>query len=274
MRQGSTDIRHLSSISETLVLPLCYRAMESQRPDALIHDPKAAEIVAQLAYDFARIKRQSFQQLNIALRVREFDCSARAFLADHPDGVVVDVGCGLDTRFERVDNGRVRWFNLDLPEVIALRERFLPPGPRCQDLASSALDFGWMETVVRAGGPYLFLSEGVLPYFAESEVKQFVLALCRHFPGSEFVFDAIPPLMARFGRLHPAIRQTRAARACWGLDDSRALERWAPGLRLLADWRYYAQDEPRLGWHRLLRHVPVVRGFRVLHYGLGARTSA
>jgi len=159
MRQESIDIRHLDPTAETLVLPLCYRAMESQRPDALIHDPKAAEIVAQLDYDFTRIKSQSFQQLNVVLRVREFDRSTRAFLARHPDGVVADIGCGLDTRFDRVDNGHVRWFNLDLSEVIVLRERFFPPSPRCQNLASSALDLDWMETVAQAGGPYLFLSE-------------------------------------------------------------------------------------------------------------------
>jgi O-methyltransferase involved in polyketide biosynthesis len=273
MRQESTDIRHLGPTAETLVRPLCNRAMESQRPDALIHDSKAAEIVARLAYDFTRIKGQSFQQLNIALRVRKFDRSTRAFLARYPDGAVVDIGCRLDTRLERVDNGRVRWFNLDLPEVIALREQFLPTVPRCQDLTSLALDFGWMERVLHDGGPYLFLSEGVLPYFTESDVQRLVLALYERFPGSEFVFDAIPPLFARLGRWHPAIRQTRAARARWGVNDGLILERCAPGLRLLADWRYYAQDEPRLGWRRWLRYVPVTRGFRILHYGLGTGTS-
>ncbi len=151
----------MSAISETLLLPLAYRAAESRRPDGLIHDPKAIEIVAQLAYDFSKLDRQRFQQLNVGLRAREFDRAVRAFLTQHPNGVVVDIGCGLDTRFERVDNGQVTWFNLDFPEVMALRERFFAPHPRCHTLACSALEFDWMDEVAQHPGPYFFLAEAV-----------------------------------------------------------------------------------------------------------------
>jgi O-methyltransferase involved in polyketide biosynthesis len=264
-------VSYLDPIAETLLLPLCYRAMESQRPDALIRDPRAAEIVTQLDYDFVHLQRQPFQQLNVALRAREFDRAVRAFLAQCPDGIVVDIGCGLDTRFERVDNGRVVWFNLDFPEVIALREQFFAPNARCRTLATSALDLSWMDTVAQIDGRYLFLAEGVLPYLGEKEIRQLMVALGERFPGAEFMFDALPALMVRLGRLHPALRRTRAARVRWGLGDSHFAEPWGAGLHLLSDWRYYEQDEPRLGWYKWLRHVPFARDFRILRYRLGVK---
>lgn len=262
-------VAELGAVSETLLLPLYFRAQEGRRPDALLRDPRAAELVAQVDYDFSALEGQSFQALNVVLRAREFDRRVRAFLAAHPDGVVVDMGCGLDTRFDRLDNGRVRWFNLDLPEVIRLRARFFAPTSRCRVLPFSALDPAWMDMVAAEPGPYFFLAEGVLPYLEEEEVRGLVRALAERFPGAEFLFDAMPILMARFSRLHPVLRNTRA-RTSWGVQDSRVLERWGAGARLLSDWRYYEQDEPRLGAYKLLRWVPVLRDFRILHYRLGS----
>jgi len=264
---GQIDVQQLNDASETLLLPLAYRAAESRRPDALIHDPQAVEIVAQLAYDFSKLERQRFQQLNVGLRAREFDRAVRAFLAEHPDGVVVDIGCGLDTRFERVDNGRVTWFNLDFPEVMALRKRFFAPHPRCHTLACSALEFGWMDEVSQCPGPYFFLAEGVFPYIAEDDLRALLLALRDRFPGAELMFDTLPALMTRVSRLHPALRQTRGARVQWATNDSRAPEGWGVG-RLLSDWRYYEQDEPRLGWYKAFRVIPFLRDFRILRYQL------
>src|SRR5512135_2715238 len=106
-------IRDLNAVSRTLLIPLYFRAMESQRPDALVRDPKAVELVGQLDCDFSSIEEMKNEQVNFLLRMREFDRQARAFLAEHPDGVIVDLGCGLDTRFERIDNGRFSWYGLD-----------------------------------------------------------------------------------------------------------------------------------------------------------------
>ena len=111
-------IRNLNAVSQTLLIPLYFRAMESHRPDALVRDPKAVELVGRLDHDFSGIQRLKDEQVNYLLRMREFDRLAWTFLAEHPDGVIVDLGCGLDTRFERIDNGQLDWYGLDLPEVI------------------------------------------------------------------------------------------------------------------------------------------------------------
>ncbi len=270
MGTAKTDVQQLNAVAETLLLPLAYRAAESRRPDALVHDSRAAEIIAQLNYDFSKLERQQFQQLNVALRAREFDRAVRAFLAEHPDGVVVDIGCGLDTRFDRVDNEHVTWFNLDFPEVITLRERFFTPHSRCHSLACSVLELAWMDEVAQHPGPYFFLAEGVFPYLAEDEIRRLTQTLHDRFSGAELMFDALPALMTRLSRLHPALRQTRAAHVRWATNDSRLLETWGVG-RLLSDWRYYDHDdEPRLGWYKVFRYIPFLRDFRVLRYQLVA----
>ena len=94
----------LSGVAETLLIPLYNRAMESQRPDAIMKDEKAVAIVTQMSYDFDQIRKIRMHEANRAERImltREMDRYDRDFLSRHPEAVVVHIGCGLDSRFER-----------------------------------------------------------------------------------------------------------------------------------------------------------------------------
>jgi O-methyltransferase involved in polyketide biosynthesis len=265
-----SNIGDLSDVSETLLIPLYLRAAESKRPDALLKDEKAIELINQIDYDFSGFKGLSFDQVTILMRARELDRCARVFLAQHPGAVVVDMGCGLDTRFYRVGDQMVQWYDLDLPEVISLRRRLLPETPRCQFIASSVLDLRWMDLVAaEEGQPTLLLAEGVFPYLEETDVKRLVLALKARFPGAELAFDALSPFAAWVHNLHPALKK---AAACfrWSLRDDRALEEWSTEIRLLGVWHYFDEPEPRLGWSKLLRFFPPIgKGARILRYRLG-----
>jgi O-methyltransferase involved in polyketide biosynthesis len=166
---SDTRASTLSGVPETLLIPLYIRAKESQRPDAMLKDDLAIAVVEQLDYDFTCIKLQGHDELAIILRPREFDRFARDFLAAYPDGIIVHIGCGLDTRFERVDNGRVEWYDLDLPNVIELRRKLISEqSGRYHLLNISVFDPAWLD-LVREHRPrsFLFLAEGVFPYFEE-----------------------------------------------------------------------------------------------------------
>ena len=126
MAEGTSS--HLSGVAETLLILLYNRAMESQRPDAMMRDEKAVALVTQMSYDFDQVREIRMFEANKVARImltREMDRYARDFLSRHPDAVVVHIGCGLDSRFERVDNGQVEWYDLDLPDVIELRRKFI-----------------------------------------------------------------------------------------------------------------------------------------------------
>ena len=260
------SISNLNTVSQTLLIPLYFRALESQRPDALVRDPKAVELVAQLHCDFSGVQRMKNEQVNFLLRMREFDRLAREFLAEHPDGVIVDLGCGLDTRFERVDNGRVNWYGLDLPEVIELRKVLLEETPRSHFIGCSVLDFSWMDALSGQAGKYfLFLAEGMLVYLEEAEVKRLVQPLTDRFPGAELACEAYSPVVIRF---HP--RPEAVAQPHWGLKNDRDVEAWAPGICLLSQWYYFDKPEPRLGAFQLMRYFPfLARLVRIVHYRLG-----
>ncbi|MCJ7520546.1 MAG: class I SAM-dependent methyltransferase, partial [Anaerolineaceae bacterium] len=141
----------LSGMAETLLIPLYNRAMESQRPDAIMRDEKAVALVTQMSYDFDQVRKIRMSEGNKVARImltREMDRYARDFLSRHPAAVVVHIGCGLDSRFERVDNGRVEWYDLDLPDVIRLRRKFIgDKGERYHLLGCSVLEDAWLETV-------------------------------------------------------------------------------------------------------------------------------
>ncbi len=265
------DVRNLSGVAETLLSPLIFRAAESRRPDAILCDPQAVEIVKRIEYDPDRVLKKSRDQVTVLMRMREFDRCARGFLNQHPNGVMVDIGCGLDTRFQRLDNGTFEWYGLDLPEVIALRRQLVDETPRSHFLAYSALDFAWLD-LVDAGRErtYLFLAEGVFMLLEGEQVRRLVCTLRNRFPGAELVFDAFTPFMVRMDPvLHPLLRKINVAMH-WGLKDNRELETWAAGIQLLSEWFYFDQPESRLGTMKLVRWVPGLgHGAKIVHYRLG-----
>lgn len=128
------------------------------------------------------------------MRVRAFDAEVRRFLAARPGGTVVALGEGLETQFRRVDDGRVRWVSIDLPETMALRRRVLPDGPRQRSLEFSATDPAWPKHVGTAE-PVLITAQGLLMYFPLDEVASLVERCARHFPGQTLVFDAVSAWM-------------------------------------------------------------------------------
>ncbi len=257
-------------VAETLLIALYARALEAQHPAPLVRDDQAVALVAQMDYDFARFKLKAHDQTTTIMRLAEFDRRAQDFLARHPQAAVVHIGCGLDTRFARVDNGQVTWYDLDLPEVIALRRQLIAEAPRCHFLGCSAFDSTWLDTVsIHAGRPTLFLAEGVLPYFTEVQVKSLVLTLMARFPGAELVCDALTPFMVRLHNLELVFSKV-SARLHWGLQHGRDPESWGAGIRLLDEWFYFERPEPRLGAAQLLRYCPpLAQGVGIFHYQLG-----
>jgi O-methyltransferase involved in polyketide biosynthesis len=279
---SETTNQGLSGVAETLLMTLYIRAMESQRPDALIKDEKAVALVTNMSYDFDRIRQVKMDEddkVGVILRNLEFDRQVRDFLTRHPDAVGVHIGCGLDARFERVDNGRVEWYDLDLPEVIEQRRKFIgDEGERYHLLAGSVFDSAWLDKVgVHRQRPFLFLAEGVFMYFEEAQVKSLVLMLRDRFPGAELVFDAFSPFLVRANNLRMAVSKF-GVRYRWGLRRGQEIEKWgdpstslrAGGIRLLDEWGYFDRPEPRLDHIRWMRHIPLLaRVMRVYHYRLG-----
>ena len=189
----------LEGVPETLLWNLYHRAVEARRSGSVLDDPRAVELVDAIDYDFARFGEPAMAQWH-ALRVMTFDREIRRFQEEHPGGTVVALGEGLETEFWRVDDGRVRWLTVDLPETVAVRNRLLPDDPpRRRSVARSALDFDWMDEVDAEHG-VLISTQGLLMYLQPEEVHTLIAACAERFPGGTLVFDAIPHRLAERSR--------------------------------------------------------------------------
>ncbi|MCX5214695.1 class I SAM-dependent methyltransferase [Kitasatospora sp. NBC_00240] len=182
----------LAAVPETALWTLYHRAVEAARPDTVLPDPKAVELVDRIDYPFAERFGSSAVQAQLqALRVACFDREVADFLTRHPRGTVVCLGEGLETQFWRVDNGRASWLTVDLPESLALREKLLPPGPRQRYLAADATGLAWADEVDRSSG-VLVTAQGLLMYLQPAQVRSLIAGCAEAFPGGTLVLDAVP----------------------------------------------------------------------------------
>jgi O-methyltransferase involved in polyketide biosynthesis len=221
----------LGSVQETLLITLYGRALEAKSGGTLLGDPRAVEIVQALDYDFRRFADEA-QVLGAVLRTRMLDEILRALLTQFPRATVVEIGAGLNARFERVDNGTLRWVDVDLPDAMRLRRRFFTETPRRTMVSSSVIDPAWTDAVARLGGPFLLLAEGVLGYLQEDEVRAALARIARKLPGSILAFDTSSsrrPDERRGQRVWRGLR----ARSGWTCEDPRQIEGWGLGYRLL-----------------------------------------
>lgn len=185
---GMTDAHkvELGTIQETMLLTLADRAVDARKKRSVLRDTKAVEILESIDHPLAR---SGGMHQGTVTRTAIYDTLLRGFLDRHPAGTVVEIGSGLNTRFERLDNGRLRWIDLDLPDSIEVRSKFFADTDRRRMLAGSALDTSWHDTVAELPGPYLFVSEGVLAYLPREDVDKALAAITSRFPGATIVFD-------------------------------------------------------------------------------------
>ena len=238
----------LAGVSETMLWSLHNRASEAARSDGVLVDPDSVRIQSAINYDFTRHFGDPLGSL--AARAAEIDRTLRSWLEGHPEGIVVSLGEGLETQGRRVDNGRMRWLSVDLPDAIRLRERFLAPTDRFRHIAASALDPVWMDAVDPSSGVFI-VAQGLLMYFTPERVRQLFASIADRFPGSEFMFDAIPRWFSELTLL--GLDQTASYRLPsmpWGINRDEiepTLRRWHPGVATVALLSYQSpRGIPRL----------------------------
>ncbi|MDH6194018.1 O-methyltransferase involved in polyketide biosynthesis [Mycobacterium frederiksbergense] len=266
----------LGNIQETLLIPLYGRARDAMSRHPVLNDQRAVELINTIDYDFTKFTGPSLP--GSVLRTAIFDGWVRRFLDTHPTGTVVELGTGLNTRFDRLDNGQLHWFDLDLPDSIALRRKFFTDGDRYTMLAGSVLDTDWFDAIADAPAPYLFVSEAVLVYLSEDQVRTAVAQLAKRFDGSLIALDTGGATMMRNQHRNATLKPL-TARMQWICDDPRQLEHW--GLRL-HETRTFAQPQPEVAktWPARYRYglplmarlaPPIINAYKLSLFQLDAR---
>jgi O-methyltransferase involved in polyketide biosynthesis len=241
---GTEKIR-LTQEKETMLGTLYGRALESRSEHPILSDEHAERVVRMIDYDFGKLGISPVMATSIALRARQFDTWTAAFVVQHPEAVVLHLGCGLDSRVYRLDPPpSVSWFDVDYPEVIDLRKRLYPPRQGYAMIGSSVVDPQWIERVPWRR-PALIVAEGLSMYLPEHSGTQLFERVVSHFPSGELTFDTFSRVAIRLGKLNPVVRRTGSTLR-WGLDDPRELERAIPRLHLVEDLRAYDLTGPGL----------------------------
>ncbi|MFW9803750.1 MAG: class I SAM-dependent methyltransferase [Candidatus Thorarchaeota archaeon] len=189
-----------STLQSTMVGPLWARAKYSQLYPELLKDDQAVDLIEQVKrkhtgsqddFDVLEEFIDELLGLAFAIRARTFDDTIAAFLQSKPHATIVNLGCGLDTTFSRVDNGTLHWFDLDLPDAIDYRRQLIPETSRSKYIAKSIFDFSWMEDIgFNYADGLLMIAGGLFAYFDEEDVSQFFRTIAQRFPGGEIIFDS------------------------------------------------------------------------------------
>lgn len=261
-------------IAETLLIPLYMRALQSQRVNSIIADPWAVELVRQIDYDFSKFDNKPASEIGTALRIRHFDDKCMAFLQDNTVGVIVNVGCGLDTRCQRLCAkapdllAKTPFFSLDIAESMALRQQLIPVMANETYLSASMLDTAWLDELAckYADVPILFIAEGVMMYFGHDDNRQFMTALADRFDHAQIYFDVPSGWAYKHRKRHDTVGQMRAEFAC-GVDDVMMMTTWHDHLYYL-EHVYFGDlpDVERMGWliGKAMKYVPVMKKSFVL----------
>lgn len=248
-----------NTVQETLVIPLYGRKVCSERYPDLYRDPEACALMDRIDYDFSALAEKSrgvmyqFGFLEVAMRQTDLAWEVRDYLRTHPRAAVVNLGCGLDCTGRQCDNGTCRIYNLDFPDVIALRDELLPAGEREENIPCDLNDTAWFDRI-DAGGGAVFFAAGVFYYFLTDQVRTLVTAMEKSFPGGRLVFDAANRRAVRLMlRTWLKTAEIRDVGAYFAVSDAeKELSAWSPTLGVSS--RGYM-----LGYHDL--RTPSVSGF-------------
>ena len=246
-------------MAETLLIPLYMRAKESRRAHPILDDKAAERLADSLEYDYSQFDGAKLSEVGCVVRGWYFDRAVRRFIETHPNPVVVNVGCGLDTRFQRIGGGKAIFYDMDLPEVIALRRELIPEQPDNVYIEASLLETDWMDDLRRKHpeAEFIFIVEGVLMYFYEKQVKSFLHHVANRFGGGELWFDVCGTIMSRHGVKPDSLRK-HEAQIRSGISNGHVVEQWEPSLKLIEQANYMKFFRSRWGFFfgQILGRIP------------------
>jgi O-methyltransferase involved in polyketide biosynthesis len=261
-------------LEDSLFLTLYGRAADNRRPHPILGDATADQIVRTADYDFGQLDIDTNLILNVALRAKKLDQIAGAFLARHPDAVGLDLGAGLDTRFERLaPPATVDWYDVDFPAVAAARRRLIPEHPNAHVVAADVREGDWLDAIP-SDRPAIIVADGLMGFLSQDELVSLWNRLVNHFPSGEIVLNSYTRFAIWIAHHARGTKSVADLVKFPGMDDPHAPEAWNPKLQLVRE--ILLSREPEVdqfppGWrtyHRLAAHSTAWSrmGTIVLHY--------
>lgn len=268
---------NLQGVPETMLQTLYARAAYSRQKNAKFHDKMAEEIVARMDYDFSLAQKDAAMSQGVIARTILLDRMAGDFIKENPGCTVVNIACGMDTRVYRLQEdpavgknmSGVRWYNLDLPETIAVRRRFFDENGTVSMIAKSAMDETWASMIEEPRGRVLVIVEGLVMYLTDQDVKHILSIINSRFAHAQVIMETMNPWVMEHMK-EKSIEATKA-RFTWGIRSGRELERLAPEFTWEKDVSLVEGMKIIMPVYRLFGWIPAVKNISnklvVLHKG-------
>jgi O-methyltransferase involved in polyketide biosynthesis len=230
------------TVQSTMLLAIYGRAKGSRLFGNVLRDDEAIRIVDAMDYDFAQIDKSyatEYACLCCLVRAKRLGELCQDYMQKHPMGTVVNLGAGLDTTFERVDNGTIRWYNLDLPDSIAFRQRFIGATERSSVIAQSMFDYSWLDNIQSADGSVFVLAAGLFYYFDQSQVRELVSRIVGHFKAGEVCFDSQSKTAVRISNRMVRKSGNKGAQMKFWVNDASSLIGWSDKIRKVESMAFF-----------------------------------
>lgn len=242
----------LNAIQRTMFLPLWGRFKESKRDDPLLYDEKAIEIINNIDFDFSSLDKNvdDYGSVSWVIRAMRMDQAVKNFIKKHPKATIVNIGAGLDTGFERVDNQDIMWYDLDLLDSIKFRRKFIKETNKRKFIAKSVFDISWFDEINEIEDNILFLAAGVLMFFEEKELKKLFSNLALKFPNGEIFFDALSVEGLNYANEIMKSAGMKENMLFWGIDNAYDIENWNKNIKVIDEFSYYKDIERKSYWNK------------------------
>lgn len=247
---------NLEGVEKTMLLTIYTKAKHSQEKNHKFYDSKAIEVISKIDYDFTMAEKDKMMQMGVIGRTIVLDSMVSEYISKHPDCTIVNIASGMDTRFNRLDNGRIKWYNVDLENSAKFRLEYLPDTERVTTLAYSAMDSKWASEI-EASEDMLFIIEGLTMYLTEQDNSEILRIIDDNFDSCTIFTEIMPPVSVENTK-EVSVEETNSE-FIWGLKSGKELTglnrhfRWVKDVNLFDGVNVYKPVFRLFTWFPLLK---------------------
>jgi O-methyltransferase involved in polyketide biosynthesis len=266
------QISKFPAVSKTGLVPIYCRAIDYQAKNSILKDKFSYDLYNRIEFDWNIVKKaiRITDPILMAIRVRKFDQMCRQFIEQHPNGIIVSLGSGVDNRFGRIDNNQCYFVDIDFPEVLEFKKIITPISMRNILIGQSVLDYSWINQIkdisIEQHASVFFIAEGVMVYFEIPEIQGLLKKIHQAFPQAEIFFDMFSE-RARKIAVRKSVFKDLNVKIKTGLNSGKLMEEWGIGFKVLSEWYYSDDPDAKRGWMKLIWGIPHVRKLQYFVHG-------
>jgi methyltransferase (TIGR00027 family) len=249
----------LTDVSNTALVTLRSHVLESEEKKPIINDPMAKYILDKLISisseeekkSLFRRKLPSILTNHIVIRARKYDTLANDFILKNPLCTVINLGCGFDTRYWRINNKKCKYIELDLPDVVKLKKEILKEQLNYELISCSVLDKTWIDKVTKRGNKnFLLIAEGLFMYLPKSDVMTLFKTLSERFDHSQIVLEVVTEKYTKgiwkklvVWKMKHELGLDAGTSYNFGIKNAQELETYGKGIKVINEWSYFEDPD-------------------------------